>query len=113
METVSIENLMRTLRSDEFNVHHVLEVEELLQKCITDKNIDLMLLDINFSGHDSAHLVKQLRCLCNERTRIILVGEYTFMAMSLAVHAGFDEFIARPIGEDAVRALLKGKNEYT
>lgn len=112
-ETATIENLMLSLKSDAFRVYHVQEVDELLRKCITDKNIDLMFLDINFSGHESARLVKQLRSLCNPRTRIVLVGEYTFMAMSLAVCAGFDEFIARPFGREEIEALLKGKNEFT
>jgi len=112
-ETASIQNLIHTLRSDAFTVYHVQEVEELLQKCITDKNIALMLLDINFSGHESAQLVKQLRSLCNPHTRIVMVGEYTFMAMTLAVRAGFDEFMARPFEKEAIEALLKGKNEFT
>jgi CheY-like chemotaxis protein len=113
MESASIKSLMSDLRSDKFTVHQVIEVEELLLKCTTNNKIDLMMLDINFSGHESARLVKQLRSLCCTKTCIVLVGEYTFMAMSLAVYAGFDEFISRPIGKEAVMALLNGCNECT
>jgi len=40
-----------------------------------------------------------------------MTGEYSHLAMSLAVVAGFDDFIARPFGKDEVKALLKGNKK--
>lgn len=112
LEHTTGENMKADLASNNCKVCIVANIEELLSLCNEANKTDMILIDVKFIANEASKLVKELRAVCSAETRIVMTGEYTNMALSVAVLAGFDEFIARPFGVEQVMALLKGKIDF-
>jgi len=101
--------VFKLLKELDINVRYIKSAHELTENDRFLKKASLVLVDMAYVRHDAPAIVKKLRTLCGRLTRIVMMAEYSYMAMALAVHAGFDEFIARPVNKEEVQALLHGK----
>ena len=104
-----IRAVFQLLKEDRFKVRCINILNELPENNPFLKKAPLVLVDMAYVHHDAPGTVQKLRGLCGQTTRIVMMAEYSFMAMALAVHAGFDEFISRPVGKEEVLALLDGE----
>lgn len=74
--------------------------------------VDLMLFSMDFANEYTAELLKELRKSARGDLKIILVANFSLMAMKFSLSAGFDDFAALPIGEEEIIALLKSSLDH-
>jgi CheY-like chemotaxis protein len=73
---------------------------------------DVVVSDLELPGHDGLWLVAELRRLAPPAARpwaVLLTGSARPGVERLAVHAGFDVYLKKPAGADALlRAIVRG-----
>lgn len=71
------------------------------------EKIDLFLLDIGLPGLNGNALCRSLRSVCFHRKTVVVAVSGTKDGETQALSAGFDAFIAKPIGITQLRRILE------
>lgn len=83
-----------------------------LKRVVQLYKVDLMLFSMDFANEHTAELLKELRKSARGGIKIILVANFSLMAMKFSLSAGFDDFAALPIGEEEIIALMKSSLDH-
>ncbi len=87
---------------DETNSYliHVKNGEQAIEKCMKNRNIDLVLMDINMPVVDGYEAVKKIKQVRNDLPVIAQTAYSASEDYYKCISAGFDEYIAKPIDRD-------------
>lgn len=89
-----------------FNIVRAHDGQEAVEKCLTDQNINLVLMDIKMpvkDGYEATRIIKEFR----PGLPIIAQTAYsTSDAKSKAISAGCDDYLSKPIQIASLRAIL-------
>jgi len=97
------------LLSDGFKVRISKDVPSLLKSNIRIPNVIAVLFDYNNDDDQLSQNLKALKEQFGTDTLMILMHEFSVEALKAAVVAGFNEFLAKPVGRDELYSLLNRK----
>jgi signal transduction histidine kinase/CheY-like chemotaxis protein len=102
---VFLNALIQKMNPD-INIVRACDGQEAVEKCLTDKNIDLVLMDIKMpvkNGYEATRIIKEFR---PELPIIAQTAYSTSDAKSKAISAGCDDYLSKPIHVASLRAIL-------
>ncbi len=98
------------LKEDTFCSYHLLHArtgEEALNRCRNDRSIDLVLLDIKLPGMSGHDVVREIRTF-DEKILVIAQTAYSTPGdKKLALEAGCNEFLTKPISKESLMAAIR------
>jgi ActR/RegA family two-component response regulator len=80
--------------------------KETIEKCLTDPGICYLLMDVNLSGLNGFEVSQYLRKAGYSDLFIILVGWFSVASAEMALTAGCNEFIAKPLNLNVIAGVL-------
>ena len=88
-------------------VLHAQKGNEAVQICITNPDIDLIMMDIAMPGLDGYEATRRIRQF-NQEVVIIVQTSFAFHSdYDKAIAAGCNDFIAKPFSKEALVELIK------
>ncbi|HEY3500313.1 MAG TPA: response regulator, partial [Polyangiaceae bacterium] len=108
-EAGEAEPLAKTLERFGCEVERAGTTREVLE-ALTHSDYALVVLDVKMAGLDGYETVRRIRAGAGTRTRIPMVAVTSLAAAgerARAILAGMDDYVAKPIGEATLRALLE------
>ncbi len=80
---------------------------ETVEKCLADPAIRFLVMDVALEGMNGFEVTLQLRKIHNfSDLVIILVGWYSLASVNIALAAGCNEFISKPLDFEFIAGLL-------
>lgn len=77
-----------------------------LQRVLTEENFDVLFLDIHFGKHDGRELIADIKRAYPELKIIALTSHADANTIKSSVHAGFDAYLLKIDGRDAIAQAL-------
>lgn len=99
-----------SIEAEGFDVIRVETSKDLLQCTRNYPSIDTILFDGDQQTEDFQPIIQKIKTQLNYNPLLILTSHFRLGALANAVYSGFDEFLAKPVGEDELKALL---NKYS
>ena len=101
------------LLSDGYSVSTAGDVSTLLNRKRIIHNVIAVLFDHNGDNEHVKQNLKALKERFGAETLMILMHEFSVEVLKAAVLAGFNEFLAKPVGRDELYSLLNRKKTGT
>jgi DNA-binding response OmpR family regulator len=105
------ESVIRALQKEGYNMVFVassLELEKQFYGPVhTDTVTDTVLIDGDHAGVSLEEAAEKLRLGTSGSPLLILTSWFSITNMASALLAGFDEYVAKPVGKDELLAVLK------
>lgn len=98
-----------SIEAEGFDIIHAETQQELLQYTLDYSPIYAILVDGDQQTYDFQNLIKKIKYYLNDKPLLIFTSQFRMGALANAVRAGFDEFLAKPVGEEEIKTLL---NKY-
>ena len=98
-----------SIEAEGIDIIRVETSQELLQSLVDYSPIDAILVDGDQKTYDFQNLIKKIKYYLNDKPLLIFTSQFRLGALANAVQSGFDEFLAKPVGEAEIKTLL---NKY-
>jgi FixJ family two-component response regulator len=92
---------------DELNIFQTENTTDLLPYLAGDLQALLVLVDLDLMMNLNYSHAASLFAAGNCAPMIVLIGQFSTKAMKLAMQAGFDEFVSKPLDKEVLMGLLK------
>lgn len=103
----NFEILKAALEATKAKIEHARTGLEGIRKCIENKRIDLVLMDINLPGINGLQATRELKVIKED---IVIIGQSAFVASNErkeCLESGMDEFFIKPINSKELIALIR------
>lgn len=97
------------LRQDDIAVNYVIDRSELIDALQDKQAVDAVIVDGDMIAESLHELVAAIRRQYTKAPLLILASNFRMSAMAYALQAGFDEFMAKPVGNEELITLVKHK----
>ncbi len=98
--------LTRTLKKISHEVLHVKTGVEAIDACRNNPDIDLVLMDICMPGMSGYDATRQIRLFNKEVIIIAQTAEVIEGSRKMAIEAGCNDYIEKPIDQDELLTLI-------
>lgn len=100
-----LKDLLETL--PRITVIHANNGKEAIDICLSDKNIDLVLMDIKMPEIDGHTATKEIKAVLPELPIVAQTAFSTEAEKNLAISYGFDDFISKPLNKEKLFMIIK------
>ncbi len=103
----NFEILKEALEPTYAKIEHARSGLEGIRKCLENKRIDLVLMDINLPGINGCQATRELKVI---KPEIVVIGHSAFVTSATnkdCFEAGLDDFFIKPIKSNELIALIR------
>ncbi|NCC73027.1 MAG: response regulator [Sphingobacteriia bacterium] len=103
----NFEILKNALASTGAKIAHAQSGMEGIRKCLENRKIDLVIMDINLPGLNGLEATRELKTL---KENIVIIGQSAFISACTrndCLEAGMDEFFIKPINPPELIGLIR------
>ena len=112
-EYQSLGQLFTCQELNEMNFLQTKNTNDLLQYLTGELEALMVLVDLDFMIHQNYSHAASLFAAGNCSPMKVLLGKFSTKALELAIQAGFDEFVSKPLDKEVLLALLKKAGRET